>query len=452
MQTRAVREGSVGLLLLLGVGLFAGLFLWLRGVTFGAQSYKVVIEFPRVNGLQEGAAVRYRGVTVGNISALRPKLNGVEVDVEISPADLVIARDVLVEANQSGFLGDVSVDITPQEEISRQEIAAGPSDPNCDPKVIVCSGSRLKGEIGVSTDELIRFTTRFAGVYSQEEVYDNVNAAIKNTSIAAAEVSQLTRELSSLTKVTRQQLNSLTATLDEVAATTNKTATQFGATAAQIRTTAAQTDRLVANLNSLVTANRSSLVTALNNLTATSQELRSTVKNLSPTINRVTQGELIENLETLTANAAAASANLRDVSNSLNNPNNVLVLQQTLDSARVTFQNAQKITSDLDELTGDPSFRQDIRELVDGLSGLVSSTQQLQQQVQVAQTLDAVSASVKHSKNRASNVGANAHTTGKIFSIENSQLPIAYPTIPGKNQELIPQPQWLLQLKAHSQQ
>jgi len=50
------------------------------------------------------------------------------------------------------------------------------------------------------------------------------------------------------------------------------------------------------------------------------------------------------------------SANLRDISNALNSPTNLLVLQQTLDSARVTFQNAQKITSDLDELTGDPAL------------------------------------------------------------------------------------------------
>ena len=67
-----------------------------------------------------------------------------------------------------------------------------------------------------------------------------------------------------------------------------------------------------------------------------------------------------------------------------------MALQQTLDSARVTFQNAQKITSDLDELTGDPSFRDSIRELIEGLSGLVSSTQQVEQQVQVANTLDSV--------------------------------------------------------------
>jgi phospholipid/cholesterol/gamma-HCH transport system substrate-binding protein len=50
----------------------------------------------------------------------------------------------------------------------------------------------------------------------------------------------------------------------------------------------------------------------------------------------------------------------------------------------------KKITSDLDELTGDPAFRQNLLRLVNGLSGLVSSTKQVQQQVQVATTLDSL--------------------------------------------------------------
>jgi phospholipid/cholesterol/gamma-HCH transport system substrate-binding protein len=459
MRTRAVREGSVGLLFLLGLGLFVGLFLWLRGLTFGTRSYKIVIEFPRVNGLQEGAAVRYRGVTVGNITALRPQRNGVEVDVEITPANLLIARDVLVEANQSGFLGEVSVDITPQSELPEEEAIAKPLAPNCDRQLIVCNGSRLKGQIGVSTDELIRFSTRFASVYSNQELYDNVNTAIKNTSMTAAEVSQLTRELSALAKVTRQQLGNLDVVVNKLSATTTKTANQFGATADQVRLTAAQANRLLVNLNSLVTANRSSLVTALNNLTETSQQLRSTVQTLTPTVNRVAQGDLIKNLETLTANAAQASANLRDVSNNLNNPNNLLVLQQTLDSARVTFQNAQKITSDLDELTGDPAFRKNVRQLVNGLSSLVSSTQELQQQVQVAQTLDSVTANVKQTKTTMG-LGSNTQALPQISTWDwanfsatgTNRQPINYPA--GTTNKIGEQldgkltPQWLLQLKA----
>ncbi len=458
MRTRTVREGSVGLLFLLGVGLFAALFLWLRGLRVGEQSYKAVIEFPRVNGLQEGAAVRFRGVNVGNISAIRPRPNGVEVDVEISPADLIISRDVVVEANQSGFLGEVSIDITPQAKVPAGVVAAKPLEPNCDRSLIVCNGSQLQGQIGISTDELIRASTRFASVYSNEELYNNVNSAIKNTSIAAAGVSQLTREVSGLTKVTRQEIRSLSATANQLSATANKTATQFGATADQIRLTTAQVNSLVVNLNSLVTTNRSSLVTVLNNLTETSQQLRSTVNNLTPTVNRVTQGELVENLETLTANAAQASANLRDASNALNNPNNLLVLQQTLDSARVTFQNAQKITSDLDELTGDPSFRENVRELVNGLSGLVSSTQQLQQQVQVAQTLDSVTATMKNPQTRDWSLNSNAQAIPQVstadkakFPANKSQQPPTNPTVTSKTIEKSsaknPLPQWLLQLK-----
>ncbi|MGA9377369.1 MAG: hypothetical protein WBV73_01090, partial [Phormidium sp.] len=122
-------------------------------------------------------------------------------------------------------------------------------------------------------------------------------------------------------------------------------------------------------------------------LKETSDDLRVSVRKLGPSIDRISQGQLIQNLETLSANAVEASANLRKVSNSLNDPTVILSLQQTLDSARVTFQNAQKITSDLDELIGDPKIRQNLRNLINGLSGLVSSTQQLEQQVEVAQFL-----------------------------------------------------------------
>jgi phospholipid/cholesterol/gamma-HCH transport system substrate-binding protein len=99
--------------------------------------------------------------------------------------------------------------------------------------------------------------------------------------------------------------------------------------------------------------------------------------------------KLISNLETLSANAAQTSANLRDVSVTLNNPTTITMLQQTLDSARATFENTQKITSDLDELTGDPKLRENLKRLINGLSGLVSSTQQLQQQAEISQILTA---------------------------------------------------------------
>ena len=68
--------------------------------------------------------------------------------------------------------------------------------------------------------------------------------------------------------------------------------------------------------------------------------------------------------------------------------NQLNLLQKTLESARVTFENTQKITSDIDELIGDPQFRENLRRLIDGLSNLLSSGEQLEYNLRIAQTLD----------------------------------------------------------------
>ncbi len=415
MRSRTFREGSVGLILLLGLGVFGLVLLWLNRFTSPQRSYKAIVEFANAGGMQKGTSVRYRGVKVGSISKIRPGLNNVEVEIEISQPDLRIPRDVKVEANQSGLISESIIDITPNATLVQATDVAKPTDKNCNSQIIVCNGSRLKGQIGISVDDLIRSSTALSVAYSDPKFYSNVNKTIENASQAAASVTALTRDLQVLSKSAQQQLSTFSATANSVqratnqlSASTNKTVNQFGTTASQFSTTAQefsttaknisstanQAKSLVTNLDNLLITNRSTLVTALNNLGQTSEQLRVTVGSLSPVVNRFTQGKLLQNLESLSANAAQASANLRDASKTLNDPSNRLLLQQTLDSARVTFENTQKITSDLDELTGDPAFRGNLRQLVNGLSSLVSSTQQMQQQVQVADTLDSLKASV----------------------------------------------------------
>ncbi|MDM9385596.1 MlaD family protein [Chlorogloeopsis sp. ULAP01] len=436
MRSRTLREGSVGLLILVGLGVFGAIILWLNRFTAARSSYKVFVEFANAGGMQKGAAVRYRGVKVGNISAIRPGPNNVEVEIEIADPNLIIPRDVTVEANQSGLISESIVDITPKSPLTSQEVAAKPLDKNCDPSLIVCNGSRLKGQIGISLDELIRTTSRLAVLYTQPNFYGNANEALRNTSVAAAEVAQLSRDISNLTKSTQQQLssfsnaaNAVSDAADTISVSTSKTVAQFGTTAQEISATANQANQLLNNLNTLVTTNRSSLVTALNNITETSNQLRTTVGSLSPTVNRLTQGELLQNLETLSANAAQASANLRDATQALNTPSNLLVLQQTLDSARVTFENTQKITSDLDDITGDPALREKIKQLINGLSGLVSSTEQMQQQVKVASTLDAIQTDIKN---------PNVRLTAPEKSQHQLMFHISPPAMTSANKQLQP--------------
>lgn len=395
MQSRTVREGSVGLLVILAAGLLTLLVLWLRGFQWGARTYGLELAFQNTGGLQVGSPVQFRGVDVGEVTELQPSPAQVLVQVRIDSADLLIPRDVRVEANQSGFIGESLIMITPQQPLPPGAISQtlSPFAPDCIPAVILCNGDRLSGEVGVNYDELVRSMVRLVELVDDPTLMGNLNLALKNVATAATGVNQLSqdarRELAGVSATTRS-LSSTANQVSQFARSSERTVTQVGS---QLAVAANRVGTAADQVNALVQVNRGTLVTTLENLDQASRELRTATQGLSPVVSRISQGELIQNLETLSANAAQASVNLREVSTALNSPENLVLLQQTLDSARVTFQNTQKITSDLDELTGDPAFRRNLRNLVNGLSGLVSSTQELEQQLEVARTAEPVNPS-----------------------------------------------------------
>ncbi|XGV95554.1 MAG: MlaD family protein [Leptolyngbya sp. BL-A-14] len=359
--SRSLRESSLGLFVLVAVGLFALLVVWLRGFSPGKRSYNAFVEFDNAGGIKQGTPVAYRGIKVGEVVGVKPQPRGVVLKVKISPSDLLIPSSAVIEANQSGLIGEPSIDISPLQDLPPGDIAQ-PLDRNCNPSIIICNGSRLQGQARLNVNELIRAVLRIANLVSDPEFTANVNSVAKNASNAAAGIAKLSREVS-------KPLKSVAPTLEE-----------FRISARQLGLTAQEANRLLAT-------NRNSLTTTLSNVSEASGELKGAIASLAPVLNQVKRTEVLRNLETLSANAAAASANLRTFSQDFGNPNNLLLLQQTLDSARSTFQNTQKITSDLDELTGDPSFRVNLRKLINSLSKLVSSTQQLQHEAEVARLL-----------------------------------------------------------------
>ncbi len=340
--------------------------------------------------------------------------------------NLLIPKNVSIQANQAGFVGETAIDITPltpQTALPSNTQANNPRNVRCNSALFICNNARVNGEVGVSFIALLQSGTKLAESYSDPAFFNNVNALVKNASITALQLSRLSSELALLSRTAQRDLGTVTTAVNSVARSTNQTVNQvglaanrFGNTAEQYSLTAAQLNQLIASANNLVTTNRGGLVRTLNSIGQTSDQLRTLLTSLTPAVAQVNSaagrlnatagqvrlGRIVQNLETLSTNAAAASANLRDISASLNSPDNVLVLQRTLDSARVTFENTQKITSDLDELTGDPAFRDNLKKLVNGLGNLVSSTQQLQQQIQVAQTIEPVSAALNASASSAS--------------------------------------------------
>ncbi len=391
MQSRAVREGSVGLLILLGLGSVLGAIFWIRGLNFGGQ-YRLDVELSDALGLNVGGPVKYRGIKVGQIRSLTPSLNGVLAQVEIRPSSLVIPRNSIAEVTQSGFIGQVELSIRPQKNLPSAAIASlSPFKPNCNESVILCDGDRLTGAVGANFDELIRATTKLASLLGDSELLDNANTTLKTFSTTAKSLTLLSRNgnktlrdvsgaangITELSRDAKQELQQFGVAANSVTTAANQVGqlgNQFGQTATKLSGAADQ-------VTGLLQVNRSTLTSTLGNLQGASQDLKVAVKSLGPVISRVEKGKLIDNLEKLADNGAKASESLKSLTSTVNNPATLLGLAQTLDSARVTFQNTQKITTDLEQVTGNPQFRQNLIKLINGLGKLVSSTQSLDRQV-----------------------------------------------------------------------
>jgi phospholipid/cholesterol/gamma-HCH transport system substrate-binding protein len=402
MGSRLLREGSVGLLLLSGLLLLGGGIAWVKGLSFGNRSYNVWVDFPATVGIQTGSTVNYRGVKVGRVLEMMPESGGVRIKISVTPADLKIAADSQLTIDQVSLLGESVLNITPPRDAKPITTSSNPSDRSCDRSVILCEGSRIKGQDGVNTDSLIRSMMQLTNAYANPDFMRQLTALTTNSTKAAADVSSLSKEFASLARSLRTDLSGQEGTVQNISRAVQSiggaaesfrgTAQEFGAVANQAQGTTTQATQALTQINELLAANRTTLVSTLDNLNATSGGLRDTVSKLSPTVDRLSNGPVIRNLEVLSTNAAVASSNLKDVSQALNSPANLTLLQQTLESARSTFQNVQKITADLDDLTGDPKIRANLKNMINGLGKLVATTEQLQKQAEYAQVLPALKA------------------------------------------------------------
>jgi phospholipid/cholesterol/gamma-HCH transport system substrate-binding protein len=376
MRSRTIREGSIGLLVIFGVLIFGGLALWIKGFAFGKESYQIIADFPDVNGIQVGDGVRYRGLQVGRVEDIQPGVNGVDVVLEIDSEDLLIPQDSTLKARSSGLIGDTFVDIVPKSQLSPQAANLNPTGSNCDPDKIICDNTRLEGEKGLTLDDLLPYTYRFSRAYGEPEFVAKVDSAVANAGVAAEEVGNLTRNTTALVNELQQEVSS--------------TSEELVATAEAFQTTAEQVNQLTTQVEQLIAQNENTLSDTLNSISTTSDRLQTLAVKIDKTVDTANTEELAANLNELTTNAAVASENLKNITESFGSEASVVSLQQTLDSARVTFDNTQKITSDLESLTGDPAFVKNVRDLVNGLSGLVSTTEQLEQQIQTGQAIEPI--------------------------------------------------------------
>ncbi len=368
----------MGLLILLGIGLFGGLVLWLRGFNPTNRPYELVAEFEDVMGVQIGTPVMYRGVSVGRVSAINAQSNVVEVSLEIIEKELRMPSKVLVETVESGLIGEMSIEISPLAELSPTASEINPTSRDCDSGLILCDGDRLTGEIGPSYEALLRSASDLTELFADPELLAQLKETLTTVTATSENAGRLAQQATLLTQQAQAEIGPLSSAALQATDSATLAAQQVASTAEGFSFTASE-------LNTLIGENRGVLVDTLSNVQAASVQLRTATDSLAPSLER---GELVGNLETLVANASAASEDLQVITASLNTPANLVLLQQTLESARDALMSAQKVMADVDEITGDPAVREQIRNLINGLGALVSSTQTLEQHSEIASALN----------------------------------------------------------------
>ncbi|MFK8184827.1 MAG: MlaD family protein [Phormidesmis sp.] len=382
MRSRTIREGSVGLLILVGIGLFGGLLLWLRGFNPANRPYRLIAEFEDAMGVQAGTPVLYRGVPVGRVVDIKPLSNSVELGLEITQKELRIPSDVTVETVESGLIGEMSIEITPRTELPPSAVEMKTAGNECDSSLILCDGDRLEGIAGPSYEALLRSAEDVADLLADPELIEQLKTVLTTLEKTGDKAGLFVVEATELAKVARNEIVPLSNSAQAATDSATRAAQQVESAASEFTVTATE-------VNGLIGENRGVLVNTLGNLQATSLQLRNTADVLGP---RLQSGELISDLELLVSNASAASADLQAITSSLNTPANLALLQQTLESARDALASAQKVMADVDEITGDPAIRNQLRELINGLGDLVSSTQSLEQQSEIARVLTPLAA------------------------------------------------------------
>lgn len=363
MRSRLWREGSLGLLILTGILGLSGLFFWIFNFRPGERGYRFNVKFVNAGGLLDGAAVRLRGVEVGRIQGIVSQLDAVLVDVEISSSKTLIPINSQFLSAQTGLIGQTTLDIVPLNDSEPDRRGweegkfAGPLDEQCDGEAIVCAGVEVQGDIGVGYTQLLKRV---------DSLLSNVDAGgfSENLNQVSASVTNVANSVTELSESIQSELD-------------------FEAISDAVKSIQAAAD----NLNTVIVNSQPALTASIGNLETFSQDAKEISAALKPLL---TSEGFVQDLNTISANTLAATQDLQELTANLNDPNLVLNFRTALDSARITFENAEKITTDLEILTGDIEFLESLKNLVFGLDGLVSYTSNSDVPIQLVKVGDEI--------------------------------------------------------------
>lgn len=172
------------------------------------HSYKAFIEFDSAYGIQEGTAVRLRGLPIGKVVGISQSSDSILTSIEIKSSSTIIPKQSLIETNQTGLLNDTVIDIVPLSKLSTEysSVKEGPLSRACDNSQIICNLNYLKGERGLNYDDLIRATTRISQRFDDPKLFYGLYYIVGNMLKLSNNFVDFTEQIAYISLFVRLQL------------------------------------------------------------------------------------------------------------------------------------------------------------------------------------------------------------------------------------------------------
>jgi len=295
-------EAKVGAVTLLGFLLLAYMIIHLGDFSFGEKGYPLKAVFNQVSGLKDGNVVRYAGVEIGRVTAVKTTPEGVEVLMRINPG-VRIPEGSKFAIGTDGLLGEKFINITPPRTLSSY----------------LAPGSEVRGEDPQGLDQLVATADKTLIdlqklILSLNDILgdDSVKEALKASAVNAKEITERLKEFSTtLARMAQNNEQDVNATVGNLRVMSDG-----------LRDVADRVDKMVASVD---------------NNGQTAKDLRETIQNLKNTSSRVEK--IAASLEGITTDPETAKN-----------------IKATLKNSREATEKANKMLTKIDSVNVQTGF------------------------------------------------------------------------------------------------
>lgn len=173
---RSIREALVGFSVLAAIASAVGLGMWIRGMSLSRNTWTIRASFPEASGLAERSPVVYRGVMVGSVRRVQVTPAAVIADLEITMADLRLARPTYAEIGEASLLGAEAQVALISSGKPMPAQAPPPRSSDCNRTLMLCNGDTIEGMQGPSLANVTALMHKLLLEADQEKLVDRFAA------------------------------------------------------------------------------------------------------------------------------------------------------------------------------------------------------------------------------------------------------------------------------------